>query len=391
MGNITVKNSLKNCLKCFVKLLFRLLQKACGKYFLDDHAVIVSKVNLGKDERIEIINRLRFYAPSFADGAKFQKEATLTDLLSARPILMFGEDSYKSSRICRLRSNGVFNIDYLRNPVDGWEWCRLSQYLSSMRTSSGDAQLRLQLYLDRIMALNLSRCYIFGTGSSLSQAIEFDWSDGYRVVCNTIVRDKELWNHINPHFVVAGDAIYHFGFTEFARTFRADLKKRLAETETCIVYPEEFHEIVSKELEEYSERLIPVPQGTHDRFLTNLVKDFELPGTGNILNLLLLPLGCTLNKNVYLWGFDGRAPDDKLFWSNSPKHSYPELMDTLLKAHPAFFESMVPSENPSAYVNSVHGDELDTNLTAAEAKGWKFVMMHKSWTPTLQKRFQHVS
>ena len=43
---------------------------------------------------------------------------------------------------------------------------------------------------------------------------------------------------------------------------------------------------------------------------------------------------CMLSMLVRLWGFDGRAPDDKLFWSNSNKHSYPELMPELIKEHP---------------------------------------------------------
>jgi len=107
-----------------------------------------------------------------------------------------------------------------------------------------------------------------------------------------------------------------------------------------------------------------------------------------VLNLLLLPLGCTLSKNVFLWGFDGRAPNDQLFWANSAKHSYPELMDTLRAAHPSFFEHFVPADKPTQYVRKVHGDQLDECLSQSERDGWSFVMMHKSWTPTLQKRYR---
>ncbi|WP_458868572.1 hypothetical protein, partial [Enterococcus faecium] len=80
---------------------------------------------------------------------------------------------------------------------------------------------------------------------------------------------------------------------------------------------------------------------------------------GNVLNKLLLPLGCNLSKHVGLWGFDGRAPKDQLFWSNSQKQSYTELMPTLQAAHPAFFDHFVPRENPEKYVQSVHGDVLE--------------------------------
>jgi hypothetical protein len=112
---------------------------------------------------------------------------------------------------------------------------------------------------------------------------------------------------------------------------------------------------------------------------------------GNVLPLLLLPLACSFSQKVYLWGFDGRGPEDKLFWRNSAKHSYPEYIPELQRAHPAFFSYNLPKENLNKYVQQVHGDVLEAELTKAEEKGWKFFMMHKSWTPTLQKRYVETS
>ena len=99
-----------------------------------------------------------------------------------------------------------------------------------------------------------------------------------------------------------------------------------------------------------------------------------------------MPLACSLSKSVWLWGFDGRAPDDKLFWANSSKHSYPELLPELQQEHPAFFRTFVPKDKENSYVTAVHGDELDRRLIDAERDGYEFVMMHASWTHTLNKR-----
>lgn len=200
------------------------------------------------------------------------------------------------------------------------------------------------------------------------------------------MRDRQLWNHIKPHFIVAGDAIYHFGHTEFARTFRKDLKARLRETETFFVYPELFDSIVQRECAEFSDRLIPVPKGSAQKVNIDLTQNFELPGLHNVLGLLFLPLGCTMSRHVYLWGFDGRAPGDKLFWSNSRKHSYPELIPELQKAHPRFFDHFIPKDDSNKYIKLAFGNLLENCLTAAESEGWQFVMMHHSWTPTLAKR-----
>jgi hypothetical protein len=89
---------------------------------------------------------------------------------------------------------------------------------------------------------------------------------------------------------------------------------------------------------------------------------------------------------VKLWGFDGRAPDDKSFWANSNKQSYPELMDGLRAEHPAFFSTLVPAGRETEYVKNVHGDALERRLQRAEANGFQFVMMHFSWTETLNRR-----
>jgi hypothetical protein len=191
---------------------------------------------------------------------------------------------------------------------------------------------------------------------------------------------------------VAADSIYHFGHTSHAREFRSDLKKRLFESkgETFFLYPEVFDAIVQREFSAFADILIPAPVGEHRDIHVDLRERFELPKLGNVLNILLLPLACTLSKSVRLWGFDGRAPNDKLFWSNSSKHSYPELMPELLEEHPAFFATFVPKNRESEYVGTFHGDELDQRLTAAEAAGYEFVMMHFSWTGTLNKRAQPV-
>jgi hypothetical protein len=119
----------------------------------------------------------------------------------------------------------------------------------------------------------------------------------------------------------------------------------------------------------------------------DLTKHFALPRFGNVLNALLLPLGCTLSSDVRLWGFDGRGPNDSGFWANSDRHAYPELMQSIRDSHPAFFANSIPDGNEDKYVKQVHGDFLDERLTEAERRGFQFRMLHPSWTPTLQKRY----
>lgn len=307
-------------------------------------------------------------------------------LPNATPLCVFGQQGLLQKTLRRVRGN-IYWVDEQLNPEAGWEWCNMALDQFKMRGRAiPDTRTKFNSIATNLRDSSFDRCYIFGTGPSLSRAIERDWSNGIRVVCNTIVRDKQLWNHINPHFVVAGDGIYHFGYTEHAKAFRRDLAARLKETDTYFLLPDRFYPMVVEELSESLERILPVPVAATSEIGDCLTRDYRLPGLPNVLNMLLLPLGCSLSKTVGLWGFDGRAPSDSLFWANSSKQSYPELMDGLRAAHPAFFEAQVPKEDPGRYVKAVHGDLLEQVLSSAEARGWSFRMLHDSWTPTLQRR-----
>jgi len=351
------------------------------------------------EQRSDIEKRAQFYAP----GAKpeFRDKITPSLLFSLSPVLLAspprGHQRHltrilKGVRRCLCPVASVFNIDSTTYASDGWDWCALTLYRATLCGRSYDAGAAQRAFREAVIAAKHdghALCYVFGTGTSLEKASERGWGDGYRIVCNTIVRDDQLWHHITPHFIVAGDAIYHFGHTTFAAAFRQDLTARMRESDATFLYPEMFREIVRIHLpQDIQARCIAIPTGNRQTIHDDLTREFSLPGFGNVLPLLLLPVGCTMARNVALWGFDGRAPSDKLFWSNSSKHSYPEHFHTLRAAHPAFFDHHVPKEDPEKYVRLVHGDALEDALQIAEKAGWTFRMLHHSWTGTLAKRFR---
>jgi hypothetical protein len=347
--------------------------------------LLIGRLNTMKWE--EIRKRLSFYSKSNPNLAMFwQKQITLKDLFSRDPVLVFGPRSGWTDFCISFRP-GTFDVDFETNPKDGWAWTDFARFIDHNEPDLKASQERLIARIRKTQDSKKKRCYVFGTGPSLEKARKRSWQDGVSIVCNTIVRDTKLWHHIDPDFIVAGDAIYHFGFTSYAKAFRNDLRTRLSESRTLFVYPAQFHSIIRNEFEGYEKQLIPIPTGWKYKVDVDLRRDFHLPNLGNVLGLLLLPLACTNSKNVYLWGFDGRAPGDTLFWKNSSKQSYPEFQDELQKAHPKFFDYYVPKSDPNKYIREVQGDLLDQCMESAEENGWKFVMMHKSWTPTLNKRY----
>ena len=128
--------------------------------------------------------------------------------------------------------------------------------------------------------------------------------------------------------------------------------------------------------------------GEHDDVTVDRSESFMLPHVGNVLNAMLLPIGCTLGTDIRLWGFDGRAPADSGFWSNSSRHAYPELMQSIREAHPAFFADLVPPGRKTNTSGRFTAARWTKDLGEAEGRGFQFRMLHRSWTPTLNKRYR---
>jgi hypothetical protein len=289
----------------------------------------------------------------------------------------------------------AYDLDFETNKTDGWTAMELGTLLnrqSGIEPAEAAARRSLDDRVRQLKACGMRPAYIFGTGPSLQLAAERSFADGITIVCNTIVRDAELWHHLSPAFLTAGDAIYHFGDNAHARAFRADALLRLVESNggTLFVYPSMFDVIVRPEFRDVESLLIPIPWGEHTDVTVDLTDRFSLPSVENVLNALLLPLACTVSSDIRLWGFDGRGPTDTGFWANSHKHAYPELMQSLRNDHPAFFAESIPRGREIEYAQRVHGDLLEERLTDAENRGFRFRMLHQSWTPTLAKRYRAI-
>lgn len=303
--------------------------------------------------------------------------------------LLHGFSDNKKAKYLLQKNYLFFDIDFNKNPKDGWNWhYALTKYhYSEMELKSLMDKSKNKLFNYKSSLALHEKCYVFGTGPSLEKARQIDWSDGYRVVCNTIVKDKEMWEHVNPHFIVAGDAIYHFGQNEFAQSFIKDLELRLFDSQTYFVYPYYYHAFIFNNTNIKKDNLIPIWVSNSEYIHNSIISDFSIPGKiGNVLNFLLLPLAAFLSKKILLWGFDGRAPDDKLFWSNSSAHSYSDKLKTIIRDHPKFFEHYVPKGKENLYVDQVFGEKLEYVLSKAENEGYDFSMLHQTWTPTLKKR-----
>ncbi len=369
-------------MKRFLWLLLNVLRKCVFKP--TNEVVFIEPGSGDIDKKNEIIRRMKYFLGS--ERIVFSKEIGFLDYLNFKTLVFL--DGNQKSKVLKIKKDEVFNLDFDSNYLDGWDYhyllTKMNPEVSSKGIREGHAILTK---LSAEIKLQYNKAYVFGTGPSLDDALSQNFTDGVRIVSNTIVKDASTWNHISPNFIVAGDAIYHFGIGKFAEKFRNDLKLRLAETDTYFVFPSQFYVFCLKEFSAFKNRLIPIPIGRNKSVHHDLTSDYSLPIHGNALLLLLLPLACTLARKVGLWGFDGRSPDAKLFWKNSSKHFYSDDVEELRGLHPKFFTQLVPKESPELYAKKVHGDVLENALIKAENDGFRFIMMHHSYTETLQRRY----
>ncbi|MFM8855929.1 MAG: hypothetical protein ACKOI2_01730 [Actinomycetota bacterium] len=345
------------------------------------------------EKLVRVEKRLQFLLSHLDEKFDIARVDTATILDYLRSSAVVTADPAAVSSFARRRLRWVADLDYETNPLDAWALITMGEAIvhGPNRKIIEAARLNFTAHVRALTAEGPKPSYIFGTGPSLNLASGRTFSDGHTIVCNTIVRDRDLWHHLKPVFLTAGDALYHFGDNPHARAFRADALRRLDESggRALFVYPAVFDLVVRAEFKAVESLLIPIPRGIssfHTDVAVDLTKCFSLPPLGNVLVDQLLPLGCTLSRDIRLWGFDGRAPNDSGFWANSSAQSYPELMQSMREAHPAFFNNAVPRGNEIQYVRKVHGDQLEERLVDAERRGFSFAMMHPSWTPTLQKR-----
>lgn len=224
--------------------------------------------------------------------------------------------------------------------------------------------------------------YLFGTGPSLARSIEFDFSDGITIACNSMVRNLALLRHIQPSVIAVADPIFHAGCSSYAGEFRKYLLAALEEFDPYLVVPFRDYKLYLENLPPRATRkMVGIPLEKMDRVNLDLLRDFRVRSVANVLTLLLLPLGATLFDELVILGCDGRPlEEDGYFWKHDPSSQFGEHMDDIRRCHPAFFEIAYNDY----YLEHIRN--LDEWISAVEREGTAVRNLTPSYIPALQKR-----
>ena len=339
------------------------------------------------EQRVSYVKKvIQYYLPK-SDFSRivYTARASLYERMTAPLVVVFDKGGF--SRLKTLFA-GIY-IDPQTDEKAAWGLCDIARITFSASSQHCKAHKSVGVIVKKVREQNRSCVYVFGTGPSLGLASGCSFHDGYRVVCNTIVKSAQTWNQLKPDIIVAGDALYHFSHVDHARRFRSDLNLRMSEWPAYFVYPERFHPLVRNTVDsKFRDYLVPAATNKRVRFHDCGSYRWELPfGLGNALGSLLLPIACGLSKDIRLLGFDGRAPCDRGFWSNSNEHAYLEEIERMKSEFPGFYERSVPVTDPNRYIRKVHGDKFEEALIDAEKSGFQFRFLTKSYTAIFAERY----
>lgn len=227
------------------------------------------------------------------------------------------------------------------------------------------------------------KTYLFGTGPSSKYIEDYNYSDGIRIICNSMVRNDKLLEHIRPQILTFTDCVFHFGVSKYAGEFANDVMKTVENYGCYCITNQVGYALLLAHYPELKNNLIGVPAIRFGR-ANALTPDFiRTRDYSNILTRYMLPLAVGLSLKTILIGFDGRKPGLNYFWKHNPDIQYVDIMDTPKIAHPSFFKDMDYDEYDTS-----HRKILENMLSVFEKKGHTFEVRTQSYIPALRKRYK---
>ncbi|WP_186429891.1 hypothetical protein [Clostridium sp. BSD9I1] len=229
---------------------------------------------------------------------------------------------------------------------------------------------------------NKQKAYLFGTGPSLDQAYRFDYTNGFNIVCNSIVKNHRLQNHIKPDLLVFADPVFHFSPCEYARKFREDALESMKKYNDlyCLV-PDYNVPILLAHYPNMKDKIIGMPTISKDKFNFPNIEHFYTRGSSNILTLFMIPVASSIAKEIYILGCDGRQKSETYFWKHSKDAQYEGLMKTVFDMHPSFFRDRIYEDYYEEHCENLRG-----LIEYGEEQEKKYYSLTPSYIPVLKER-----
>ncbi len=238
-----------------------------------------------------------------------------------------------------LRFPYVVNASVAENQFEANQMVKISEVFLKQAVKS-DNNTNLVLLLKKFQNTKYKSVTLFGSGPSLKNYKDFDYRNNLSIVCNSIVKNKELLKFLRPEIIVATDAVFHSGYSTYAAEFREALCEALdLVQEMVFIVPLRDLMLYKYNLpEKYQARIYGLEGKTLGEFNLDLIKNPCVKSTSNVLTFFMIPLASTISKNINIIGFDGKNISVKnKFWNYDEKSQFVDSIDYTKAAHPAFY------------------------------------------------------
>lgn len=256
----------------------------------------------------------------------------------------------------------------------GWFWLRWGLF-DMPRKPSPEAVERL------FRMQGAGSAFVLATGPSAALVDPEAVDSEVRISCNSIVRDADLLSALRPNVICFNDPCFHFGPSRYAAAFRRDLLRAVDELDPLLVTGDYWGGLLLAHHPELRDRLVTLEMMRGGAWHWPTRQALSARMTGNVLTNAMLPVAFALADTVEVAGCDGRQPQERYFWQHNPRTQYEGLMDTVAKAHPAFFAD---SDYERYY--DTHCEDLAAYIAVAEDAGKSIVPVTPSFIPALRER-----
>lgn len=255
------------------------------------------------------------------------------------------------------------------------------------------------------------RGYVFGTGPSSERAFELEFDDGFRIISNSMVKNRALLKHIKPHLLTLIDGAFFFSPCRYAAEFRELMLETEQEFEYYIMVRDYQLPLLLSHCPHLEDRVIgmPVP-GVMEMTASELIRTalakrgkslaptripgrkeqynfptpdrFYVRNLANVMTNFMIPVASSVCTEIYFLGADGRPSAEKAYYAAySASTQFTDLMQTVCETHPSVFRDGVVTDTYEEHCRSLEG-----LLRYGESLGKRYFTLAPSHIPALAER-----
>jgi hypothetical protein len=225
--------------------------------------------------------------------------------------------------------------------------------------------------------------FVFGTGPSSQEISKMAFNGGVKIICNSMVRNRELLDRIKPSILVFIDSVFHFGASDYAARFLQDACAVILSHQVYAVTNQVGYALIRAHHPELKDFLIALPAKRFGKPVILTIDRNRTRDYTNVLTRCMLPIATGLSNKIVLLGFDGRKQEEGYFWKHNPNTQYTDSMESTKLAHPAFFRDI----HYDRYYEK-HCQVLENFVRLIEENGKSITTWTESYIPPLAERLE---